>query len=164
MPISHETASRVGKMGGRPKGKKSPKTLEREKVLAHLQQRIMKVVDPIFDAQLALARGTQYLFRIDKTWVSTGNKKGYWKNEKPILVESTQEIRAYLEHRVEDGDDSDDQEEGAAYYYITTEKPENQAIDSMLNRALGKPTDHVDLTTGGKELPTPIYGGKSSKA
>ena len=137
---------------GRKPGSKSAKTLEREKVLAALSQRIMRNVDIIYDSQLSLAQGTQYLFRIDKTYVSTGKNRGYWKKEKAELVTSQEEIRAYLERTVVEGDADDDQDPGASYYYITTEKPENQAIDSMLNRALGKAVNHVDLTSDGKEI------------
>jgi hypothetical protein len=52
----------------------------------------MKVVDVILDSQLALAQGTQYLFRIDKKWITTGKDRGYWRNEKPVLVASVEEI------------------------------------------------------------------------
>lgn len=35
------------------------------------------------------------------------------------------------------------------------------AIKEMFDRALGKALQNVDMTTNGKELPTPIYGGAS---
>jgi len=141
--------------GGRPKGSKNKDTLEKERVLSLLQQRRLKVSDLLFDSQLSLARGQQYLFRIDKEWIATGKgaKKGYWKNKKPVLVTSEEEIRLYLEGIIEEGDKDDDQDDGSAYYYITTERPSVEAIKDVWDRSFGKPVNNIDLTSGGKPIP-----------
>ncbi|HKF48308.1 MAG TPA: hypothetical protein VKB38_13180 [Terracidiphilus sp.] len=136
-----------------------------------LRQRIMQKADKILDAQMILANGQQFLYKIEKEWVSTGGtkkdgtKQGFWRPKKPELVEAEWEIRSYIDNLAEhEGiftlDDPND--ESATYYFITVKEPSNQAIDSMFNRAFGKATDHIDITTGGNPLPTPIYGGKST--
>src|SRR5690348_11430955 len=85
------------------KGKKNKKTLERELVLAGFKQRVMQTVDHLFDSQLTLARGLSFLYKIEKEFVSTGgvakngDKKGFWRPKKPVLVTSQAEIEEYLE-------------------------------------------------------------------
>lgn len=39
--------------------------------------------------------------------------------------------------------------------------PDGRAIDSMLDRVFGKSQENLDLTTNGKDMPTPILGGIS---
>jgi hypothetical protein len=146
---------------GRKPGSKSAKTLERERVFAALAQRIMTRADRILDSQMILANGQQILYKIEKEWVSTGapkksgEKSGFWRPKNPELVASEWEIRDYIENFAEhEGvytlDDPNDQ--SATYYFITVKEPSNRAIDSMLNRALGKAINHVDLTSDGKEI------------
>lgn len=137
--------------GGRPKGKKGIKTLEREIIAEAIRQRTLRNVDIIYDSQLTIAKGLTFLYKIEKEWIATGKgpKKGYWKNKKPELVESQAEIEAYLEERIENqGDMDDDQDSGATYYFLTTKEPNNMAIDSMLNRAIGKPKDTLEVQGG----------------
>ena len=122
---------------GMPKGKKTRKTIEREIELAYIKERVSRAKETIIDSQLTLARGVSYLYRVDKD--AKGNDK------KPELVTAQYEIEAYLSGEA----DVD------SYYYITTIKPENSAIDSLLDRTVGKPTQGVDLTSGGKPLILP---------
>jgi hypothetical protein len=151
MPISSAKAKEVGKLGGRPKGTKSKKTLEKEAVLAAFRERAMRASGVLFDSQLTLARGQTFLYKIEKEWVSLGEtkggkEKGYWKKLKPVLVESQTEIESYLEGMIEEGDPDDDQDRGATYYYLTTKEPNNNAIDSLLDRTFGKAAQSVAIT------------------
>jgi hypothetical protein len=136
-----------GKKGGRPKGKKTAKTLEREAIQKLVNERYMRAADRLANAQIALAVGSQYLYKIEKEWVKTG-KSGYYRKLKPKLVTAQAEIEMYLEG-VSEGDPEDDQDPGATYYFITTMDPQNPAIDSAFNRALGKPKEVVDMTVKG---------------
>lgn len=146
---------------GRPRGALAPKTLERHKVLEAMRQRIMKKADLLTDKQLSLAVGQQFLYKIEKEWVSLGsdkkgNKKGYYKNKRPKLVTEEWEIRGYLENLVDvaNGDVEDDKDEGATYYYITVKEPSNPALDSMLDRTFGRATQ--PLTGGDGEGPIEV--------
>ena len=121
---------------GRKKGHKASHTLEALKAREYVIERIKNALQPIMDAQIALARGCSYLYRIDT------DEDG--KKQKPVLVTDPEEIAAYLDGEY-DGDDE-------SYYYITTEKPENPAIKDMLDRAFGRAKESVDVTSGGKKL------------
>lgn len=134
--------------GGRPKGSKSKGTLEREAVIAAFRQRAMHVADLLLDSQLTLARGQTFLYKIEKEWVPSG-KDGFYKKKKPVLVESQAEIEQYLEGHVVEGDPDDDHDPAATYYFITTKEPDNNAIDSILDRTFGRPTNAMDLNIPG---------------
>jgi hypothetical protein len=148
-----EIARANGKKGGRPKGKRSQRTLEREATLKVFRDRVMRHADYLFDAQYSIATGQLFLFRIDKEYVKTG-KGGFYKNKKPILVTNVEEVRMYLENLVEKGDVEDDQDPASSYYYITTKEPDNDAIDSLLDRTFGKSKQgELDVNL---KLPKPI--------
>ncbi|MDQ0672949.1 hypothetical protein QFZ36_000510 [Pseudarthrobacter siccitolerans] len=131
---------------GRKPGVQEAATIERAAVLAAYRARVARNADRLFNSQLALAEGLQILFRVDK------DSKG---NDLPaVQVTDAAEIKAYI----------DGETEGEEYYFISTKTPDNRAIDSMLDRAFGKAQQSIDLTSKGKELPTPILGGLSVNA
>ena len=130
-----------GKMpgAGRPKGKLNQSTLDKLKVGKEVEQRILKNVEKIFNKQMMLVEGCSYLYRIDQ------DEKG--KKKPAELVTDAEEIRMYL----------DDEVDTDSYYYITTERPSQQAIDSFMNRAFGKPKESIEHTgEGGGEIKTSL--------
>ncbi len=146
---------------GRKKGKKEAKTLEREKVLEGVRQRIMGISHLLVDKQLVLARGQQFLYKIEKEWIKTGkgDKAGYWRNKKPELVEDESTIRWYLENLTDEanGDVEANDDPSATFYFLTVKEPNNQAIDSMLNRTFGSPVQSTKLVgDDGKAAPITI--------
>lgn len=143
-----EQARINGRKGGRPKGAVNAKTLERMKVNEAVQQRILRNADRIIDSQLQLTKGLSMLYRID-----TEIFKGRKVRKKPVLVVDPEEIAAFLDGEFGDGESVNTETE---YYYMTAIPPSNQAADSLLNRGLGRPVESIDLTSGGKKLPTPI--------
>ena len=156
---------------GRKSGSKNPATLERNKVLEAIRQRIMGKADFLITKQLHLAAGQQFLYKIEKEYIQTGTdkkggKKGYWKNKRPKLVTEESEIRFYLENLVAiaNGDMEDDQDPGATYYFITTKEPSNQAVDSMLDRTFGRATQPVCGEDGGAiEVTVVKYATEAAK-
>jgi hypothetical protein len=153
-----------GKLGGRPRGSFSQKTLDAMKVRERIKQRTLKVADLLFESQLSLARGAEYLFRIDKEFVKTGankkgEEKGFWRNKKPVLVTSPDEMRQYLEDEIVNGDAHDSYDESASYYYLSARDPMNQAIDSMQDRSTGKVSSSLEVNVN---LPKPIYASLSA--
>ncbi len=112
---------------GRPKGSQNKATKEKVAIEEELKQKIMGSVSRLFSAQMNLAEGVTYLYKIEK------DSKG--KNKRPELVTSKAEIEQYL------SDDTDT----SAYYYISTERPDNRAIDSMLNRVFGPPKQDIGV-------------------
>lgn len=132
---------------GRPKGSMNESSKQRMEVKQKLQERITAHVDRLFAAQMSIAEGTSMLFRIEKD--EKGNKK------KPELVTDEYTIQRFIDEcGGYEGTMDDD-----TYYFITTKIPDNKAIDSMLDRAFGKADSKLDMTTNGKDLPTPILGG-----
>lgn len=135
--------SRGGKRpnAGRKKGSKDQSTIEKERVLAEYRNKIMKHADILFRNQMHLAQGVSYLYK----WV-----KG---KQKPVLVEDPKEIEQYVLTEMGKTIKKDDKiDKDATYYFISTERPDNRAIDSMLDRTFGKASQSMDLTSKGKQI------------
>ncbi len=114
---------------GRPKGSENEETKKRRVVEEEFKQRVLRSADELINSQMSLAKGVQMLYCIEKD----GNK-----NKKPRLVEDQKEIEEYLEGNYCDNKN---------YYFITTERPDNRAIDSLFDRVFGKAIQpSVDLT------------------
>jgi len=121
---------------GRPKGTKNPETLLKEKVAEEMRMRVAKSADKLLDSQMNLAQGVQMLYKIHT------DKKGV--RSKPELVTSQTEIEEYLAGEY-DGTETD-------YYFITTERPDNRALDSLFDRTFGKAQANLDIKSDGKAL------------
>ncbi len=134
---------------GRPKGAKNKSTEEIRQSKAELEKRIRASSDRLFNAQMTVAEGVTMLFKVKK------DKKG--NNLPPELVTSESEIKQFIDEcGGYDGTMNDD-----TYYFLTTSKPDNKAIDSMLDRAYGKARQDMKVDLEVAEKPTPIMGGSS---
>jgi hypothetical protein len=118
---------------GRRAGSRNKKTLEKAAVMEAFNQRVMNAADRLFNAQLQLAVGSMKVFRIDE--VKTGNlvKRNH------VQVTDVHEIKALLDEHEGNNGEVDDK-----YYYFTDVPPDNRALDSLLNRTLGKPKETVE--------------------
>jgi len=125
--------------GGRPKGKKAQKTIEREEALKQFRERIVRVTGKLQNAQLSLAYGQQFLYVI--TTHIEGKKR---VKDKPKLVTDPDVIRRYLNGEYDDSDDE--------FYYITTKEPDNKALDSLLDRTYGKAKENLNVKHSGLSL------------
>lgn len=124
------------KGAGRKKGGRNAATLEKQAIQAAFNQRVMTHADALFQAQLQLAVGSVQIFRVDE--VEDGNGK---TKRVHVLVTNSDEAKVVLDaHGGESGLVGDD------YYFVSQVSPQNIAIESMLNRALGKPTDKHEHT------------------
>lgn len=129
---------------GRKKGSKDKATIEKERVLAEYRQKIMQHADILFRNQMHLAQGVSYLYK----WV-----KG---KQKPVLVEDPKEIEQYILTEMGEIVNKEDKiDKNATYYFISTERPDNKAIDSMLDRTFGRATQPIG---GDKDNPLYIQG------
>lgn len=117
------------KKRGRKKGQLNKGTLDKMKVKKNLDQRFMRATDKIANAQIALASGLSFLYKVHT------NEKGI--RGRPELITEQSVIENYLA-----GDLKDEQQD---FYYITTKEPNNSAIDSIMNRVHGKPTESLDV-------------------
>lgn len=144
--MAGDASRQNGMLGGRPPGAKSFSTIEREKIFNEIRGRTLDTAHILYNAQLTLARGCNFLFKIEKEKV-VGPKGGIkWIPKKPEIVTSLYEIQAYLEDLLEESDHDNENEPGATYYYMTTEKPNGQAIDSMLDRTFGSAVKSIEMS------------------
>ena len=148
--ISNSTSSSWGGArpnAGRPRGSENEETRKKRVVEEEFRQRVLRSAQKLISSQMNLAEGTQMLFRID----TETDEKGNTKKSKPILVTSQEEIESYLAGEFEDEDEK--------YYFITTERPDNRALDSLFDRVFGKSVNNIDVTSDGKQLPQPLLYG-----
>lgn len=135
------------KPGGMNKATKEQKVVEQE-----FKDRVLRSMGMLINSQMNLALGCQFLYKI----TTETDSKGVQHRSKPILVTDQDEIESYLAG--ENKDDNDD------YYYLTTDKPDNKALDSLIDRVFGKAVSKLELGgKDGKELPTPIIQINVSK-
>jgi hypothetical protein len=118
---------------GRPEGSLNKNTVEQKIAEEEIRQRVLRSKDQLINAQMNLAEGIQMLYKIVKD--EDGKKVG-----KPELVTSQIEIEEYLAGEYEGGDSD--------YYFITTERPDNKAIDSLFDRVFGKAVQRVGNPDG----------------
>ena len=119
---------------GRPEGSLNKTTIEDKAAMDYIRDRVERNLESLIGKQLSLANGIQMLFKIEKWRDADGNEK----KSKPVLVTSQSEIEQYLDGEFEGDPDAD-------YYFMTTERPDNRALDSLLDRAYGKPKQSLDL-------------------
>ncbi len=110
---------------GRPKGAKSPKTLDKEASLERIRQRVFAMSDKLINAQAVVAMGT---YKMVRPYIGTDG------------LPKTETIR-----------DMDDMEKliqegtlGKDYLIVEASAPDHKAADALLNRAYGKPTESIE--------------------
>lgn len=150
----------VGKNGGarpgagRKKGGKNASSLAKDAALRAFRERVVNAADRLFNAQVSLATGTQMLFVVHT------DSKGV--RRKPEIVTDIHTITRFLdENEGEDGVmDNQYAEDSKAedYYFLTTTPPNNQALQSLLDRAFGKAVQNIDLDPEDKMLPGSFVG------
>lgn len=74
------------KGSGMKKGQKTTKTIEKEEARKAYQQLVLQNMRPLFDSQLALARGIAFVYRIDR------HGKGSPLRIEHVLLEDPREI------------------------------------------------------------------------
>lgn len=118
--------------GGKPKGYKAPKTLEKEAARELARTLITRSMEPMIRAQVAHALGIGHLYTRDK-------------HGKFNKCESQARVDELLAKGTQDTD-----------YFIFTKDPSPQAFTDLMNRALDKPKEQaheVAVTVTPKDLP-----------
>lgn len=119
---------------GPKKGSKHKKTLEQKIALDTIRQRVLKNAQKLINSQLNLAYGVSYLFKV----------KTHKNRKEAELINDQDTIMEYFDGSLEKNKKDDE------YFYITTEKPSGRALNSLFDRALGKATTSLDVTSGGE--------------
>lgn len=125
---------------GRPKGKMNARSIEKMAVKKEFEDRVAKQAHQLFNAQVTLALGEQYLFV--RYQVKTAKGMRWSKFER---VTDPEVMIQYL-----DGDFKDSKDQ---YFMITAAKPDAHAIDSLLDRAFGKAPQNLNIKD---DRPDPI--------
>lgn len=144
--------SYVGQLGGarkgagRKKGGMNEATKMRNQALQAYKKKVAAITDRLFTAQAANALGNVYLFRIDEE-EKTKKDGTTFTFKKHVLIDDKDEIAQVMEETEGGGGVV-----GGDYYYITAKKPDNKAIDSMMDRTYGKAQTNIDLKSGGEKI------------
>src|SRR5690348_14378197 len=86
-----------GRKGGRPKGTPTPETIERAAMKKLIEQRVFAAHESLINAQLRIAVGQMFLYKIEKRYVPNKNGKGgHYENKEPKIVTAQNEIFDYL--------------------------------------------------------------------
>lgn len=135
---------------GRPPGSLNKKTLEMKEARDEYKQKVFAVADRLFLTQFNTAIGNSYLIKLE----FEEDEEGKRQVSSPKIVEDPHEIMEYLVHVNNDAQlNTEDQVElNEAYYFITTKKPDMKALEDLLNRGFGRPTQEIDVKSGGKAL------------
>jgi hypothetical protein len=125
------------------------KSYTEDKTKKDINNLIMSKSYSLVRSGISLALGQQFVYRIDEET----DDKGKVVSRKKVLVENPDEIEDALNAIDVGGTDPD-----GKYYFITTKEPDIKAIDTLLNRAYGKPTEsvkvegHIDFATSFRNL------------
>lgn len=139
---------------GRKEGSLSTKTKEKHIVEEEFRDRVLKSMSELINSQMNLAQGCQFLFVIET--YKYKDKSGKWKEEKkkPKIVENQVIIEQYLAGELDDEDNE--------YYFMTTQKPDNRSLDSLIDRVFGKASQSVDITSKGEKITGFTYEANNS--
>lgn len=125
---------------GRKKGK-AKKTIEREQILEMAKNIVAGRTRTLIDTQTLLAVGTIKVFVIRSHWEGQGKNRRKVKS-KPELVSNEEDIIKVIDYEYGEGENPSDDDE---YFFVTTKEPDNQAINALLDRTFGKPTENKTL-------------------
>lgn len=112
------------RIGGKPKGYIFPKTLEKQEGKERLRQMVLASLDPIVRGLIGKATGINHMMLRDET-------TGQW-----IRLTEPEQIEAAL--------NSPGAEQGKTFW-IHTKDPDVAAATDILNRAIGKPVEEVQV-------------------
>lgn len=140
--------------GKNRKGTKNKTTLEREKVLEMAKNIVAGRTKALIDTQTILATGGIKIFKIiydiKIDYVGTGKNKQARRTRvarKPVIVSREDEITAVLDHEYGDGKHTDEPNSETEFFFIVTKDPDNQAINSLLDRTFGKATETIKTSS-----------------
>mgnify|MGYP003501263591 FL=1 len=112
-------------LGLRKKGVRRLEEITNEEIEKEFKQRVGYRAHKLLNAQMSIALGSQSLYKSVRAIDDRGKE-----TRKHVLVTDEDEIKQYLDNpAMIEGDD---------YFYITTKAPDNNAINSLLDRLMGK--------------------------
>jgi hypothetical protein len=110
--------------------KEAIKEINEEEIEEVFKKRIALHSNQLLTAMLSAALGQQFLYKV----VETIDEKGKLR-QKHVQVTDPEEIQMYLDNPLEGN--------GRDYFYITEKQPDINAVNSLLDRFMGRPTTKV---------------------
>jgi hypothetical protein len=138
--MTPERRREIARMGGLVKGKKPESVKMREAVMEQIQNTIAERAMKLVDLQSILAFGGLQVFRVD--YYYEGKVK---KARRPVLVIDPEELADCIHYEYGDGD-APEINSDMKYYFVITREPDNNAINSLLDRGLGKAMAEMKIT------------------
>lgn len=131
---------------GKPKGTKHQQTIDREKVLEEAKNIIAGRTRKLIDTQTILAMGAIKIYKIHYHWEGSSKKRTLIK-DKPEIVEDDKEIIQVIDWEFGSGamgnpSDHDSEASEYDYYFVMTKEPDNQALNSLMDRTFGRATEN----------------------
>lgn len=131
--------SRIGRIGGlRKRGTTARSVVERNQLLEIAKDIVAGRTRKLIDAQTMMAMGCIKVFVV-RTFI---DEKGNKVKGKPVIVSDEDEIANALDHEFAEGDTPNNE---MNYYFVMTDRPDNQAINSLLDRTFGKPIENKNI-------------------
>lgn len=124
------TSRENGKKGGRPVGSVAQKTLEKRAAQELARARITERLLPILDAQIESAIGISHFMLRDP-------KDGTWAR----ITDPEEIVKAMNHPKARQG----------STYLIYTKDPNNSAAKDLLDRALDRPKESIDMNVNNAE-------------
>lgn len=137
--------------GGRKPGGMNYDTKQRLAIRKAFEDRIHLNVDKLLNAAMNKALGETYLMKK----ITERDSKGKVLRVYHEVVTSPQEIIDYLDGELE-GNTSIDDEYDDVYHYITTKPVDMVAVKELYDRAFGRASQNIDMTSGGERIGQPI--------
>lgn len=100
----------------------------------------------LIDTQTILAMGAIKIYKIHYHWEGSGKKRSLIK-DKPEIVENDDDIIQVIDWEFGSGamgnpNDHDQEDEEYDYFFVMTKEPDNQALNSLMDRTFGKATEN----------------------
>lgn len=130
---------------GRKKGSKHKTTIEREKILEIAKDIFAGRTRKFVDAQSVLALGCIKVFVMRSHYEGSGKNRRKVRG-KPEVVVNDEEIIGAIDFEYGDGDNPSGDDD---YYFVSIVDPNNQAINSALDRTFGKATENNKISLVG---------------
>lgn len=131
---------------GKKKGTKHQSTIDREKILEEAKNIIAGRTRKLIDTQTILAMGAIKIYKIHYHWEGSAKKRTLIK-DKPEIVDNDEEIIHVIDWEFGSGamgnpSDHNNEDEEYDYYFVMTKEPDNQALNSLMDRTFGKATEN----------------------
>jgi len=132
-------SSRIGKHG------KRKSTLIKEEIFRDSQNKIVERTFGLMEKQYQLAIGDVRVFVIRSHWEGKGGNQKLVKGKAEIITDEDK-ITGAIDYESGIRTGKEDPSVELKHYFVMVKEPNLNAIESLLNRTYGKPTENKNLS------------------